>query len=762
MCAKVGSLTAFLLITLTTTAAQCMNLLIMPLRNLSGTNDNHWQNTVASLIGSQLREVDDIRIMADGFLDFAPDDSLAWVYSHIQGTQRTDLELTRAIGRAMQADRVIWGSYERKGTNWDLWLQILDVSASQSSLHDSPVLTGEGREWMDLVRSIRPLVLSQLAVQPTPDVISRMESYLPKSGAALELMSQALRGRAIGEPVSMVEAKLRMARSLDPDFQPVLQALAQAILYGGEIDEAIRIAKQSVEACPWSARAHYTLASAFLVEGLKTLARDEFLSAERLEPDQPRILMKLGQIARLSGQWDQAIRFFARAAALEPWMAITHAELARANLARGEASRALEEVRLAERYNPGNDLQLTFILGQLYPRLHRVPKAVTNLERFISGAEQTEPRLPDVEIARSALADLKPLLTAHFVTASKPRSIGPAQLKSVLESKLGSTDCAFVRAPFESSPEMQAFARHLVANATNDLMRAESLFDWMMRCIPAGTNNSEQTAMEAFRTCCGDTGRLSCQDYTFLFVALARSVGLDAYYVVVNRDCYGKAVPHTCGGIFLKNKALLVDPTYLWFGAPHKDYQFEDDLRAQALFMAQSRDQKVQGLAVKLAPDFAMPYFIRALDLAASGELKVARDNIREGLALNATNWLAYFAQGVCEAHAGHASAAIGHFQQCKSFSVNYPPVYYYLASALASAGRLEEAREELQTYLRSNPDAEGVASLTWLLASLDSPTRTYRSNSSFPSLAKEPGALFPHPADLFSGGGSPRSASIP
>ena len=65
-------------------------------------------------------------------------------------------------------------------------------------------------------------------------------------------------------------------------------------------------------------------------------------------------------------------------------------------------------------------------------------------------------------------------------------------------------------------------------------------------------------------------------------MALARAVGVKAFYVHLEEDYSGEIVYHDCAAVFVGGKALLVDPAYQWFGAPHKQYVVLDDLQAIA------------------------------------------------------------------------------------------------------------------------------------------------------------------------------------
>ena len=61
--------------------------------------------------------------------------------------------------------------------------------------------------------------------------------------------------------------------------------------------------------------------------------------------------------------------------------------------------------------------------------------------------------------------------------------------------------------------------------------------------------------------------------------------------------------------MFIGDKALLVDPAYQWFGAPHKEYVVLDDVQAIAhqYYQPSGKGNQVARcrLAAKLHPDTA-------------------------------------------------------------------------------------------------------------------------------------------------------------
>jgi tetratricopeptide (TPR) repeat protein len=142
-------------------------------------------------------------------------------------------------------------------------------------------------------------------------------------------------------------------------------------------------------------------------------------------------------------------------------------------------------------------------------------------------------------------------------------------------------------------------------------------------------NRASMTAAEVFDYLKGQRATLHCQYATFLFVALARSVGTRAFAVQVEEACDGARTPHACAAVYpADGPALLVDPTYYWFGAPHRKFKVLDDIHAMAMHLAPFPDLRLNLIAAKLAPDLLLPQYNVCRGLIESGRWAEARDRL--------------------------------------------------------------------------------------------------------------------------------------
>ena len=686
---------------------QPTGILVLPPYCAAGsTNLQFWQYTLQFLLKEQLRQMRTIRIPPDRPLEFSFDDSLEFAERETRLRGSPGLPEVIKLGKALEIEKVLWSRYKSEGSNCVWAMFIVDVATGKRSSS----LIATSPDWFSTVCQLRKLILGELGLKPTAEEEAMMDRRLTQSDAALESLSRALYDRQRSAPLTVLEAGVRKAIALDPDFTMAQEALACVLIGKGETDKAAGLLKSCVEAHPGSARGHYLLGDAYMLQENKTLSREEFLEAARLLPQDPLPRLKLGELCARDGQFADAIDYLHSAERLEEYSALVHADLGNAYAHWGERDKAIEQLRLAERYDGGRDLQIPDRLADTYAFLHEESLAVRYYQRELTRAEAVGINSSIIQQIKATLADLESRLDTHFVPAFIPRTFSPRELKAALKATGKADEVKSFTNPFASTPEMADWAHQATAGATNELEKAQSLFSALNKRVDVGSSQSERTAEQAFKAWKEPKSKLSCQDYTFLYVALARAAGLKAFYVLVNRDYESNLVAHACAGVFAGRKAILVDATYNWFGVPHIDYEFEDDLQAVALFMAESDVPSLERLAIKLEPDRALLRFIFAITLAQDGQSKEARETLEAGLKADSKSWWSLLARGAVEVYDNHGMDAIKHLEQCRDLRPGYPQLHYLLGQAYQLAQKPREARNEYRAYLECEDDDELAA----------------------------------------------------
>ena len=289
------------------------------------------------------------------------------------------------------------------------------------------------------------------------------------------------------------------------------------------------------------------------------------------------------------------------------------------------------------------------------------------------------------------------------------------KLKSALENVLSVQERTAVINPLASNPEIRKWAEQLTAGGTNDQEKARRLFEGLLvRPIDPNALMGRRTAHDVFDSWNDARVNLMCQDYTFLYVALAREAGLRSWYVLVTEDYRGKLVSHACAGVAV-GRLLLIDPSYRWFGVPHKQYRFLNDLETIGLYMVEQsidwRDMNKPMLndalearaGIKLAATVAMPHFWLAYALADIDDARGARKYLDEGFNLDSISWTALTTKLYVEARKQNRKLTASDCELIVRLHPEYPEGLYSLACAYQSEGKWNEARDYYKRYLETD-----------------------------------------------------------
>jgi tetratricopeptide (TPR) repeat protein len=131
--------------------------------------------------------------------------------------------------------------------------------------------------------------------------------------------------------------------------------------------------------------------------------------------------------------------------------------------------------------------------------------------------------------------------------------------------------------------------------------------------------------------------------------------------------------------------------------------------------------------ALEVKPDYAEAYnglaniynAQRKFDLAAEASSKASQLSAAAPGALQGGNADALFNEGVILWNGGKIAEAKTKFQAAIAANPNHAESHYQLAMALVNEGKLKEAGEEFNTYLKMSPDGPNAATAKALVAQL-------------------------------------------
>jgi len=141
--------------------------------------------------------------------------------------------------------------------------------------------------------------------------------------------------------------------------------------------------------------------------------------------------------------------------------------------------------------------------------------------------------------------------------------------------------------PFQINQEISEVAQKITEGIVFEEEKARAIFDWFIRNISYGQSGRKKYkkgyrhAAEVF------TDREGvCGEMAILFVCMARAVGMQANYVLVEIDCFGDKVGHACAGVKVNGKLVLIDTAYYTYAIKHQVYQVYTDQEAVPHFKA--------------------------------------------------------------------------------------------------------------------------------------------------------------------------------
>jgi tetratricopeptide (TPR) repeat protein/TolB-like protein len=714
---KIGAFCGFLLLlflsspTPAATSSNRLSVAVLGFENKTGESQSaHWGDTLQRLLSSQLTEVKSLSLV--------PTESHDYGYRQLKlkPSDPVDSEKARRIGEFIEARRVVRGGFQRQEGKWQATAEVVNVASGKSS----PPLTAASTNWFDLSDRLVEQILKELGVTPSAEERVRMAERSTSSSVSLEWYSKARALHAENKPAPEVEECARKAVAADPQNSAAYVALAVSCGTQGKLDQAEEAIRQALKLKPDSATAHQVLGTLFLFQVSYGDALKEFEQALILDPDDPEVLSRIGQMYAKQENWARAIFYFNEAKKIYPTSAAIHAALARIYAEQANRTKSVEELQEAERLGSGEDVIPEQAMAEAYDTLHETSLALAHYERFVTLARKLGLNPKGVNQYEEREQELKATLTPVYLTVTEPKAYDEKSLEDALRARLTKEELALVANPLASNAEMQKWARQLTEGATDDLQKGRRLFEGLASRLDPGPGGS-RTAREVFADWQKPDQSFRCQEYARLYVALARAVGLKAYFVLVGKDANGKQVLHACSAFFLGSKLLLVDPSYRWFGAPHKTFDLLDDFQGIVHHLNQlDKDLPRLRLAAKLDPNSGISLYKLAFGLLDNERLEEGRSVLNKALSLDPNGWMAGWAQGLVAYHDLEYTQAASFFRKSIEINPDRGETHAWLGKVLFETGRHREARAELRAGLRCGLERDSSDHAIRLIAEIN------------------------------------------
>jgi len=562
-----------------------------------------WRVGIEFLVSSELRDISTIRV--------APGVDYARRQINKKEGEGIGPEEARKAGECIEARRVIWGEYRRDGKSWVVTARVMNVATGKVSKD----LQAASTDWFTMRDKLTQQIFGELKAKLTFKERRKLGQRWTKIPAALEWYAKARFYYERPNGQKQAEESAQRAVEADPKWGYSYVALAAVLGTAGKLDEAEQAVRKGLELSRRSSSAHAALAQILELKGSRGEAQQELEKAFELDPNDEATLNTLGEIYEMSGDRAKAQEYFLKALEINRYSASAHAHVGCGYALLGKRDEALAELKKAESLaSPDGDVGAEQFLYYGYWNLKEIPQTIAHVEKLIRfGKEQgVSPKfLADFE---KELPGLKARLIPTYVDAVAPKSYTEESLTEALREKLSPEEMKRVTNPLAVTPEMKTWAQELTSGATNDFEKGRMLLEALSRHAKNGYGG-RRTAQEVFSAWPDSRSSFLCEEYTYLYVALAREVGLKCLCAHVFQDCHGRKIQHACAAVFLGEKCLLADPAYYWFGVPHKEYQILNDLEVIAVRLAESDGLLDCEIAYKLeaGSDYIRTWLINAL-----------------------------------------------------------------------------------------------------------------------------------------------------
>jgi len=672
----------------------------------------HWLYTFTGMVQAELRLVGGTKVIS---FDRVMAETAAMEREGL--TNMTPVQGFQILNERLESDWVVHGAMQPDGQSWTVGMRLLD----REGRFVGQEFDAKGTNLFELRDQITAELLQRLAVTVSPEEREQMGKPWTTSYQALELTSRGGMLQNEGRMLPAVEL-FQQALAEDPGLVLARGFLATALYNLGREDEALSEARDGLRRNPdkYSASRFHLLAGLIHRNHQRTdEARQEAVEGLRVWPDSLDLLALQATLRSDVDDHEGAAASLQKAARLAPRDPKTRALLALAQFRKGEVTNALRNLELAETLSKQaqdtDDYDLLSALAQACELSGEPATALHYYHQLLAAAD--EANLPEsrTRFVQKRVDSLERRLEPEPVEAAPPRTYSAPQLTSALKGQLSPEELALVVNPIDSTPEMARWAAEIVGDTQGDLARARRLFDHLDSRPYAGMG-STHTAQQVFSAWTDLSQSFSCQEYAKLYVALARCVGLPAFYVHVMRDYAGTPVDHDCAIIFCEGQALLVDPAYSWFGVPHQEFRVLDDIQTIAHHALQPREGESAVMtcrvALKLDPGFEWSRMALVAALIKAEQFEVARKELDVLRRADPGDAALYKLEGALACEQGRHAEGIAWLIKAKEANPHSGDIRLVLGEALFRGGQPRAARDEFMAGLRRQhgPSNEDLA----------------------------------------------------
>lgn len=666
---------------------------VLPFQNATGdTNWDDWGLMLPALTRTVLEEADNVSVIGG--------QRTMQMLKRDGGTNSSAVtpELARQVALDLRANAAVWCRFYRQTNQWIVQTQIVnpDTTNAPASVH----VTAPG--WNELPEQLAIALARQDGRSIRESDRLRLRKYGVTSEETAGLLARAVRLEAEDAPVAVQEPVLR--RLLDEDPHCGLAYLLLHCIYDEteRTNELAQSVREFVRQCPDLCEAHVQYAWLLAQANDESGANRELHEALRLHPGCPMASeFAYRWLGGDRAQWEETRQMLEASHAARPNNTDLAILLAAADAQSGDgdgAAALLADISDLPEEDESLDIALLVaatltrefeLAGREIARLG--PQSVTN--------EAVRAVLYSITLSACNGTNGKPVLVI-----TPPRTWAAAELNDELNHRLTAAERQLAVNPLETTPAIAGEARRLTVGLTNDVLRALALFAEVSQQGRGTGTGGTRTANQTLAQANDPQAKFSCQEYAKLFVALARSLGLESWLVHIDRAADGNPCYHDCAVVFLGGCGILVDPTWRVFGIGHQEFRALDDLQAishQAMQPSDPPDAARLRMGLKLNPDDRWTQLQYARGMAQLHDFDAAAGALARAQRTGNESWETHEAAGELAIQRQQWKLAVAELQRALIFSPSNALVHFELSQAYNGLEDRAEATEHMEAALQ-------------------------------------------------------------
>ena len=362
-----------------------VSLAILPFRNASGDPALDWySSSISEMLTTDVGQSAGLRTVSPDRIHQILNDL------HLTGNVQFDPDKLRNVSESANADTVISGQYARFGDQIRIDATLQDLRRDRRI--PLKIEAANEKDIPNAVDRMAELIRQNLSV--SPDVIKELQaqSFRPSSTSmeALRAYNDGLELARQGKDTEALK-QFQSAVQQDPEFALAYSKMGQtyaSLGYDSEAEQASRKAEDLSANLP--ARERYLIiASHAQVVNDNQKAIQYYSDMAKVSPGDTDIQFALGSLYETTSAYDQAREHFSNVLKRDPQNIDALLELARVDIKRGDASKALESINRANTLATQTDNQQQtanslHVMGLAYEALNKPEVALDNFQKSLA------------------------------------------------------------------------------------------------------------------------------------------------------------------------------------------------------------------------------------------------------------------------------------------------------------------------------------------------------------------------------------------